>query len=163
MKLETLRDLLVEQIQDVYDAEQQLVDALPRMADAAAAPQLRRAFTDHLRQTQEQVRRLDQAFQLLNEKAQRKTCKAMQGLVREGDEAIRQDAEPEVRDAGLIAAAQRIEHYEIAAYGTMRAYAHQLGIAKAEALFDQTLNEEGSADKLLTQIAESSINVQAAR
>jgi ferritin-like metal-binding protein YciE len=161
MKLETLRDLMIEQMQDVYDAENQLIEALPKMADAATSRQLKKAFTDHLKQTQGHAQRLEQVFKLLDEKAQRKTCKAMQGLVKEGDEAIKEKADTDVKDAGLIAAAQRVEHYEIAAYGTLRAYARQAGLDQAAQIFDQTLQEEGEADKLLTQIAEGSINVKA--
>ncbi len=163
MKLETLHDLLVEQMQDVYDAEHQLIEALPKMSAAATSRPLKTAFNDHLKQTQGHVKRLEQVFKLLDQQAERKTCKAMQGLVKEGDEAIKEKADPDVRDAALIAAAQRVEHYEIAAYGTLRAYAHQLGLDQALTLFEQTLNEEGETDKLLTQLAETSINPMAAR
>ncbi len=163
MKLETLRDLLVEQMQDVYDAEHQLIEALPKMSEAATSRQLKQAFETHLRQTKGHATRLEQVFQIVGQKAERKTCKAMQGLIKEGSETIKEKADPDVKDAALIAAAQRVEHYEIAAYGTMRAYARQLGLDQAATLFDETIHEEGEADKLLTQIAESSINVKAAQ
>ena len=163
MKLETLQDLMVEQMRDVYDAEKQLTEALPKMSKAASSPQLQQAFDAHLRQTEGHIRRMEQAFQLLGEKAESKTCKAMQGLVKEGDEAIKEKADPDVKDAALIAAAQRVEHSEIAAYGTLRAYASQTGKDQLIRLFQQTLDEEGETDKLLTRLAESSINVKAAQ
>jgi len=161
MKLETLRELLIEQCQDLYSAEQQLVDALPKMAEKAASPELKSAFQQHLEQTKSHVMRLDQVFTHFP-KADKddKDCKGMEGLIKEGKEMIKQDAEPEVKDAGLIAAAQRVEHYEIASYGCARTYAQLLGMNDVARLLQQTLDEEGDADKKLTAIAER-INVEA--
>lgn len=162
MHMQDLQDLYVDQLRDLYNAEKQLVRALPKMAKAASDSQLKRAFTDHLEQTREHVERLEKIFEKLDKRPAGKTCKAMQGLVEEGSELMKEDAEPEVLDAGLIATAQRVEHYEIAGYGTVRAYAKLLGDEQAAKILDQTLEEEGEADKLLTQIAENSINVEAA-
>jgi ferritin-like metal-binding protein YciE len=162
MKLETLRDLYVEQLEDLYDAEQQLTKALPKMAKTAYSPKLKSAFENHLRQTEGHVQRLEQVFGFLNKKAKAKTCKAMKGLVEEGNDMVKENGDADVKDAGLIAAAQRVEHYEIAAYGTVRTYAQILGQREAVQLLQQTLDEEGNADKLLTQIAMSSINLEAA-
>jgi len=162
MKLASLQDLFLEQLKDVYDAETQLVEALPAMAKAAHSPQLRTGFQNHLEQTRQHAKRLEQIFQQMDTPPKAKKCKAMQGLIKEGQEMIDQNAEPEVRDAGLIAAAQRVEHYEIAAYGTLRTYAQQLGKHQAVTLLEQTLQEEKETDHKLTQIAESSVNVQAA-
>ncbi|HET9224921.1 MAG TPA: ferritin-like domain-containing protein [Roseiflexaceae bacterium] len=163
MKLNTLQDLLIEELQDIYDAENQILKALPNMAKAASAPQLQQAFEEHLRQTQTHVQRLDQVFQQFGAKSKGKTCKAMQGLIAEGEEMIKERADPAVRDAGLISAAQRVEHYEMAAYGTVRTYARQLGPQQAAQLLQQTLDEEGMTDKRLTMLAESLINLEAER
>ena len=163
MKLETLRDLYVEQLQDLYSAENQLVKALPKMAKAASDPQLRGAFEEHLAQTEHHVRRLDQIFQQLGEKPKAQKCKGMEGLIAEGEEMIKMKGDPAAIDAGLIAAAQRVEHYEIAGYGCVRTYAKQLGDQQAAQLLQQTLDEEGTADKKLTQLAEQVINLEAER
>src|SRR5947209_3144272 len=117
MKLESLRELLVEQLQDLYDAEQRITRALPKMEKAASSPELKAAFRKHLGETEGHVKRLEQVFQQLGQSARAKTCKAMEGIIAEGEETIKQDAEPEVRDAALIASAQRVEHYEMAGYG----------------------------------------------
>jgi len=162
MKLDTLRELLVEQVQDLYDAEQQLTKALPKMAKAASSRELKAAFEKHLRETEGHVERLEKVFEALGEKAKAKTCKAMKGLIEEGSETMKEDAEPEVLDAALIAAAQRVEHYEIAGYGTVRSYARLLKETKCVSLFEATLNEEAATDQALTQLAEGVINVQAA-
>ncbi len=159
--LNDLNDLLIDQLRDLYNAESQLTKALPKMAKAATNPELRIAFETHLKQTEEHVNRLEQVFESLGEKAKGKTCYAMKGLVEEGSEAIKEDAEANVKDAALIAAAQRVEHYEIAAYGTVRTYAQQLGHQAAASLLDKTLQEEGDTDKLLTKIAESHVNQMA--
>ena len=159
--LNDLNDLLIDQLRDLYNAESQLTKALPKMAKAATNPELRTAFETHLKQTEEHVSRLEQVFESLGEKAKGKTCYAMKGLVEEGSEAIKEDAEANVKDAALIAAAQRVEHYEIAAYGTVRTYARQLGHKAAATLLDKTLQEEGETDKLLTTIAETHINLMA--
>ena len=162
MKLESLRDLLIEQLQDLYDAEHRITKALPKMEKAATSPELKAAFRKHLGETEGQVERLEQVFEALGEKAKKKTCKAMQGLIAEGEETIQEDAEPEVRDAALIAAAQRVEHYEMAGYGTVRAYAKLLKEAKCVKLLEQTLAEERATDEALTELAESTINLDAA-
>lgn len=161
MKLETLNDLLIDHLKDLYDAEHQITKALPKMAEAASSQQLKSAFQQHLSETENQIRRLEQVFETMGKKATRKTCKAMKGLVEEGEEILKEDADPSVRDAGLIAAAQKVEHYEIAGYGTVRTYARMLGMDEAADLLQQTLDEEGVTDEKLTQLAEKSINVQA--
>lgn len=163
MKLNTLRDLYVEQLQDLYSAETQLVEALPKMAKAATHPQLQAAFQQHLAETQQQVQRLEQVFQRLGQKPGGHTCKAMQGLIAEGQEMIKMKGDPAAIDAGLIAAAQRVEHYEIAGYGCVRTYAQQLGDQQNMALLQQTLDEEGMTDKKLTAIAEQVVNIEAER
>ena len=162
MKLESLRDLLVEQLQDLYDAENRITKALPKMAKAATSPALKAAFEKHLRETEGQVKRLEQVFEALGEKAKTKTCKAMQGLIAEGEETMGENAEPEVLDAALIASAQRVEHYEMAGYGTVRSYAKLLKEDAIVGLLEQTLEEEKATDEALTTLAESSINVEAA-
>ncbi len=162
MKLESLRELLIEQVQDLYSAETQLTKALPKMAEAATSPELKAAFEKHLGETEGQVERLEQVFEHLGEKAKAKTCKAMKGLIEEGKETMSEDAEPEVLDAALIAAAQRVEHYEMAAYGTVRAYAKLLKETACVKLFEATLKEEKATDAALTDLAESLINVEAA-
>jgi ferritin-like metal-binding protein YciE len=160
MKLDTLRALFVDELKDLYSAEHQLLKALPKMAKAASSPQLTRAFESHLEETKGQVERLEQVFESLDVSPKGKKCKAMEGLVEEGAELMEEDADPDVMDAGLIAAAQRVEHYEIAGYGCVRTYAQLLGETKAAKLLQATLDEEGAADKKLTQIAEK-INVEA--
>jgi ferritin-like metal-binding protein YciE len=163
MEMETLQDLFVAQLKDLYNAEGQIIKALPKMIKKASAPQLKRAFQEHLEVTKEQLDRLEQVFDTLGEKAKGKTCKAMKGIIEEAEESMSEDAEPEVLDAALIADAQRVEHYEIAGYGTVRAYASLLGNDKAAELLQQTLDEEGEADEKLTSLAETLINVQAQR
>jgi len=161
MKLETLRDLLIEQVGDIYDAETRITQALPKMAKAASSPDLKAAFEKHLAETENHVSRLEQVFETLGEKPQKKACKAMQGLIAEGEETIKEDAEPEVKDAALIAAAQRVEHYEMAAYGTVCTYAKQLGEKDVLKLLKDTMAEEVATDKALSELAESTINVEA--
>lgn len=160
-KLNSLQELLVEEIKDLYDAEHQLTKALPKMAKAATNTQLQNAFNSHLTETEGHIKRLEQVFEALGEKPTRKTCKAMKGLVEEGSEAIEEDMEPEVKDAALIAAAQRVEHYEMAGYGSARSFAQTLGHSSVVKLLQQTLNEEGAADEKLTKIAESRVNEKA--
>lgn len=162
MHMQDLQDLYVEELRDIYNAEKQIMKALPRMAKKASHDELKDAFTMHLEQTKGHVERLEQIFEKLGKRAGGKTCKAMQGIVEEGKEMMEEDAEPDVLDAGLIAAAQRVEHYEIAAYGTVRTYAKLLGDEQAAKMLQATLDEEGETDKKLTQIAESSINLEAA-
>jgi ferritin-like metal-binding protein YciE len=161
MKLETLHDLYVDELKDLYSAEHQLVKALPKMAKAASDPQLAKAFTDHLAETEGQVERLDKIFKSLDVSPKGKTCKAMEGLLKEGKEVMAEEAEPTVMDAALIAAAQRVEHYEMAGYGCVRTFARLLGEDEAADLLQATLDEEGAADKKLTKLAETVINVEA--
>jgi len=162
MQLDSFETLFVDQLQDLYDAEQRLVSALPKMAAAASHADLRQAFEDHLKQTQGHVRRLEQVFKSIGKTAEGKTCQAMKGLVEEGSEVISAGGDPDVKDAALIAAAQRVEHYEIAGYGTLRTFAERLGKSDAVRLLQQTLQEETETDKKLTQLAESHINAEAA-
>jgi ferritin-like metal-binding protein YciE len=160
----SLEDLFVEQLKDLYDAEHRLVEALPKMAEAANASGLKNAFREHLEETRNHVTRLEQVFATIGIEAERETCPAMKGLVSEGSEMI--DAtrsNPAVKDAGLIAAAQRVEHYEMAGYGTARTFAQQLGLTQAADLLQSTLDEEAAADKKLTQLAVQKINVEALR
>lgn len=149
----TLRDLLIDEIKDLYSAEKQLVKSLPKVADTAADPQLSQTILDHLEETKQHVRRLEEVFTLLDESPKAKTCEAMKGLLAEAEKTIGQKGPDALRDAGLIGAAQRIEHYEIAAYGTARAFAEELGLESVVELLQATLNEEGAADKKLTQLA----------
>ena len=161
MKLESLKDLYLEQLKDLYSAETQLVDALPKMAERASSQDLKQAFQDHLRQTQEQVRRLEQIFQDIGETPKGHTCEGMKGLIREGEEMIKMQGDAKVIDAGLIAAAQRVEHYEIAGYGTVRTYAEMLGKQQHASLLERTLQEEEMTDEKLTQLAEAHVNEEA--
>ncbi len=161
MKLDTLKKLYVEELRDVYNAENQLLKALPKMAKGASSEELKEAFETHLEQTKGHVERLEEIFEALGEKATGKTCKAMQGLIEEGSEMLQEEGEESVIDAGLIGAAQRVEHYEIAAYGTLRGFAELLGEEDAVELLQQTLEEEGETDKLLTDLAEDIVNPEA--
>ena len=160
MAIRTFEDLLVDEIKDLYDAEHQLTKALPKMAKAATSPDLKKAFESHLKETEAHIKRLEQVFEGLGKKPTRKTCAAMKGLVEEGSEVIEEEMDPEVKDAALIGAAQRVEHYEMAGYGTVRTFAHLLGHHDLEAILQQTLEEEAGADEKLTGIA-SKINVKA--
>lgn len=160
MELESLRDLLVAEIKDLYSAEKQLTKALPKMAKAATNPELKAGFEEHLEQTKGHVERLERVAEILGEKPTGKTCNGMKGLIEEGSEMIEEDAEPEVKDAGLISAAQRVEHYEIAGYGTVRTYAELLGEEDIVELLEETLNEEKETDEKLTGLAQE-INVEA--
>jgi len=154
VKQETLENLFVEQLRDLYDAEKQLVKALPKIAKAASSPELSDAVNDHLEETKEHVARIEQIFQLLGESAKSKPCKSMRGLIEEGGEVIQEEDEP-VRDLALIAAAQKVEHYEISAYGTARTIAEQLDNQQAAELLQQTEDEEKAADSKLSEIAEA--------
>ena len=154
MKIESLRELYVEQLQDLYNAEQQLIKALPKMAKAASSSELKAGFEDHLEKTKGHAERIQTICEQMGEKASGKKCKAMEGLVKEGGEVIEEDMAPSLKDTALIAAAQRVEHYEIAGYGCVRAYAAKLGDQKAADLLGQTLDEEKAADELLNGIAE---------
>ena len=161
MKANSLRDLYVEQLKDLYDAEHQLIKALPKLAEASSSDELRNAFEEHLDKTRQHAQRIEQIFEGMGQKAKAQKCKGMEGLVREGSEVIKEeDIDGEVKDAALIAAAQRVEHYEIAGYGTVRTYANLLGENEAANLLQQTLDEEKEADQTLNEIAEQ-INVEA--
>lgn len=160
MTKDSLRDLYVDELKDIYNAENQLVKALPKMVKAASSDQLRQAFEEHLEQTKGQVERLDQVFKMLGEKAIGKKCHGMEGLVKQGTEIMQDDYEDDVLDAGLISAAQRVEHYEIAAYGTVCAYAGLLDKPEQSSLLGQNLEEEKKADQKLTELSEQ-INVEA--
>ncbi len=163
IKLNSLRDLLLEELRDLYNAEQQLIEALPKMADAAKTIDLKSAFKHHLEQTKQHASRLEHMFAGIREKASGETCEAMKGLIKEGEQIIKAQGDADVRDAGLIGAAQRVEHYEMAGYGTARTLARRLGENEIASVLQQTLNEEGEADKKLTSIAESQVNMGAAR
>jgi ferritin-like metal-binding protein YciE len=153
MQLQSLDDVLVDQLGDLLDAEKQLVQALPKMASAASDEKLQKAFKEHLSETRDHVSRLEEIFGQLGKQPPSETCKAMQGLVAEGEKVISAQGDPAAKDAALIAAAQRVEHYEIAGYGTAKTLADQLGHGDAKDLLDQTLDEESQADTLLTKIA----------
>jgi ferritin-like metal-binding protein YciE len=161
MEMDSLRKLYVDELKDLYSAEKQILQALPRMAKKASNEQLKKAFETHVEETRGQVERLDKIFELLGKSSRGKKCKGMEGLLEEGKEMMQEDMEPEVMDAALIASAQKVEHYEISGYGTVRTYAQLLGENQHVKLLQQTLDEEGKTDKLLTQLAESSINVEA--
>ena len=160
-KITTLEDLYTDMLKDLYSAEKQLVQALPKMAKAAQSPDLQKAFQNHLKQTEGHVDRIERIFSDMDGSPRGKKCVAMQGLVEEGRELLQEDIDPNVLDAGLIAAAQKVEHYEIASYGTVRAWAERLGKNRAAQLLQQTLDEESAANEKLTQIAESQANVEA--
>ena len=161
MELETLKDLYIHELKDLHNAEKQLTKALPKMAKAASNQQLAKGFKEHLEQTEEHVNRLERILKTLDQSTRGRKCKGMEGLIEEGSEMIEEDAEDEVRDAGLIAAAQRVEHYEIAGYGCVRTYAELLGDSKGAELLQQTLDEEGATDKKLTELAKTLINIKA--
>jgi ferritin-like metal-binding protein YciE len=161
MRMDSFDKLYLEELKDAYNAEKQLVKAIPKMVKAATSPELRTALEEHLDVTRRQVERLEEIFQDLGKPASGKTCKGMAGIIEEGQEMLHEDGEPEVIDAAIIAAAQRVEHYEIAAYGTLRTFAETKGDAKAARVLEEILNEEKEADERLTRIAESSVNTQA--
>ena len=161
MKLNTLKQLYIEELRDLHSAENQLLKALPKMAKGASSEELKLAFENHLDQTKVHVERLEEIFERLDESPKGKTCQAMKGLVEEGSEILGEDGEESVLDAGIIAAAQKVEHYEIASYGTVRTFAQLLGEDEAAELLQETLDEEGEADKLLTQLAQEMVNPEA--
>lgn len=161
MELKTLTDLYIHELKDLYSAERQIIKALPKMVKAAHNKQLAAGFREHLEETKQQAARLEKLLADLGESIRGPKCKGMEGVLAEGDEMIKEDAEEEVRDAGLIAAAQRVEHYEMAGYGTAKTYARLLGFKEAVAELDKTLKEESATDKKLTQLATRSINVKA--
>ena len=163
MQMESLQELLIEEMRDIYSAENQLLKAMPKMAKKASNPQLKKALETHRKETEGQVQRLQKVFEKLGKKPTGKKCAAMEGLIEEGKEMMGEDMEEDTMDAALISIAQKIEHYEIASYGTVRTWAQQLGDEQTARVLQQTLDEEGKTDKLLTELAESSINVEAAQ
>jgi ferritin-like metal-binding protein YciE len=163
MAVKSVKDLLLEELRDIYHAEKQLVRALPKMAKKAKSDELRQAFELHLEETKGQVERLDQVFQQLDSRSSGKRCEAMEGLIEEAKDMMEEISTPEVLDAAMIAAAQKVEHYEIASYGSVCALAEALGQKEAAKLLEETLNEEKATDQRLNQIALSSVNQTALR
>jgi ferritin-like metal-binding protein YciE len=161
MALSSLEDLFIEELKDIYNAEHQILKALPRMAKAASKPELRKAFAQHLEVTKGQVARLEKIFDRYDTSPRGKKCKGMEGLIEEGKEIMKEDVEEDVLDAALIAAAQKVEHYEIASYGTVRTWAEMMGDKESARLLQKTLDEEGETDKKLTKLAESVVNLEA--
>jgi ferritin-like metal-binding protein YciE len=158
MKLDTLRELYINELRDLYNAENQLIKALPKMAKAASSKELRKALEEHLEQTKGHIDRLEQLFARLDEKPKGKTCRGMKGLIEEGSEILEEDGEESVLDAGIIVAAQKVEHYEIAGYGSVRTFANLLGENEAVGILQKTLDEESEADELLTVLADEIVN-----
>src|SRR3954452_7781672 len=163
MKLDTVENLFLHELKDLLSAEKQLVKALPKMAKGAASESLRTAFEEHLEQTKGHVKRLEDIFSLLGKASRAEHCKAMEGLIEEGADLLAEDGTPQVKDAALIGAAQRVEHYEIAAYGTVRTLAEMLGNKEAAKLLQQTLDEEKETDEKLTELATTEVNVEASK
>ena len=161
MQMDSFDKLYLDQLKDAYNAEKQLMKALPKMVKAATSPELRTALEDHLEVTRRQVERLEEIFQDMGKPASGKTCKGMAGIIDEGSEILHEDGDPTVIDAGIIAAAQRVEHYEIASYGTLKTFARTMGDSKAARILEEILDEEKEADQRLTQIAETSVNPEA--
>lgn len=161
MKANSLEELALHSLQDIYDAEQQALKAMPKMMQAASSQELKMAFQQHQQETEQQVQRLEQLFQMMGQKPQGVTCVAMQGLIKETQEVLTMQGDPAVKDAAIIAAAQKLEHYEIASYGTAATWAELLGMNDAKMLLGQTLAEEERTDKLLTQIAKRTVNARA--
>jgi len=162
MALDSLNGLFVEELKDLYSAENQLVKALPKMVDAASSEELAQALANHLEETKGHVQRIEEIFRDLEGSPRGKKCVGMEGLIEEGKEALKEGKDPNVLDAAIIGAAQKVEHYEIAGYGTARNHAQKLGMYQAARLLQQTLDEEGAADKKLSAIAERSVNAMAA-
>ena len=160
-KLKNLEDLLQHEIKDLYSAETQLIDALPKMAKKVNSAKLKKALEDHLEETKKQKERLDKVAKKMKFDPSGETCKAMKGLIKEGEDMMKMDAEDDVKDAGIIASAQRVEHYEMAGYGTAAHYAERLGLKEVAALLNETLDEEKKADKKLNKIAKKSVNQKA--
>ena len=163
MKLESLHELFLTELRDMYDAEQQIVKALPKMIDKAAYPELKAAFNEHLDQTQNQVRRLEEIFENLGQKAKAEKCKGMRGIIDEGEDLAGESGDPAAVDAGIISSAQKVEHYEIASYGSLCSWAQMMGHQQELQLLKQSLDEEKAADQKLTQLAERLVNVDAVR
>jgi ferritin-like metal-binding protein YciE len=161
MKLDTLKTLYIDELRDIYNAENQLIKALPKMAKSASSEELQEAFEKHLEQTKTHVERLEEVFEEIGEKPKGKTCKAMKGLIEEGSEILHEDGEESVIDAGIIVAAQKVEHYEIASYGSVRTFAQLLGKDRSADLLQTTLEEESEANELLNKLAEDIVNPEA--
>jgi ferritin-like metal-binding protein YciE len=161
MKVDTLQKLFVEELRDLYNAETQLLKALPKMAKGASSQELKDAFEKHLEQTKTHVERLEEVFEQLGEKPRGKTCRAMKGLIEEGSEILEKDGDESVLDAGIIVAAQKVEHYEIAGYGSVRTFAHLLGQNDAAELLQTTLDEESETNEILNKLAETMVNPEA--
>jgi ferritin-like metal-binding protein YciE len=161
MKMDTLQKLYTNELRDLYNAENQLLKALPKMAKAASSQELKDAFGKHLEQTKTHVERLEQVFEELDEKPKGKTCHGMKGLIEEGSEILKEDGDDSVLDAGIIVAAQKVEHYEIAAYGSVRTFAHLLGKDKSAEVLQTTLDEESETNEILNKLAESVVNPEA--
>jgi ferritin-like metal-binding protein YciE len=161
MEMESLKELYVDELKDLWSAETQITKALPKMMKAATNPKLKRAFNSHLKQTERQIKRLERIFKELDESPRGKKCVGMEGLIKEGQELMKEKPEPDVLDAGLISAAQHVEHYEIAGYGSVRTWARQMGEERHAELLQETLDEEKQTDSLLTDLAESEINLDA--
>lgn len=160
--MKTLQDLFLHHLKDIYHAEKQILRALPKMAKNSATPELKQAFEQHREETIGQVERLEKVFEMLDRRARGEPCEAIQGLIAEAEEVLEDFTDPEARDAGLAAAGQAVEHYEIARYGTLKTWALQLGLRDAANLLDQTLQEEKKADALLTKLSENTLNAKAA-
>lgn len=161
-QLNSLHDLFVTELRDILDAEHQITDAMPKMIDAASSPMLKSRFEQHLKQTREQITRLHEVFDKLQLKPEREPCEGMAGLIKEGEKVLDLPGYPNVKDAALIGAAQKVEHYEISAYGTLRTFARTLGMPDVANLLQTTLKEESGTDEMLTQLAERSVNKKAA-
>ena len=161
-KIPTLHELLVEEIRDIYHSETQITKALPKMVKKATSSALKAGFEKHLQETHAQIERLERCFELLNEKVKGTPCEAMKGIIKEGEEVMGKDMEPEVLDAALVACAQKVEHYEIASYGTVCTWATQLGLVDVAALLNETLDEEKATDEKLTELATGGLNALAA-
>jgi ferritin-like metal-binding protein YciE len=163
MKLASLHDLYLSELKDLYSAEDQILKALPKMIEKAASPELRTALENHLEETRGHVGRLEEVFAMHGEEIKKQKCKGMEGILEEGAETVGKDAAPAVRDAAIISSCQRVEHYEIAAYGSVRTYAEQIGHERAAAVLQQTLGEERAADQKLGEIAKRRVNIEATR
>lgn len=162
LKLETLEDLFIHDLQDLYSAEKMIIDALPKMINGASSPQLKESFQNHLEQTRQQASRLESVFEMLDIEPEAPGCEGMEGIIKEGEKILSAEGSPSVKDAALIGAAQKVEHYEISGYGTARTYAQTLGFNDIAQMLQTTLKQESHTDELLTQIAEHSINREAA-
>jgi ferritin-like metal-binding protein YciE len=160
-RLEKLQDLYVHELKDIYSAEKQITKALPKLIKKASSPELKKSFEQHLKQTEGQINRLEEIFERLDESSSGQKCAGMEGLLKEGEELLKEDANPQVMDAGIIVNAQKVEHYEIAAYGSLCTFAEQLGFEDDLELLKQTIEEEESTDEKLTELAEAGINEEA--